>query len=103
MTLRIGLVSASDRASGGLYKDEGIPALKDWLKAAIASPTLHFEERLIPDVRETIEKTLQELVDELGCHLVLTTGGNRPALRDLTPDATLAAAGNEMTGFGEQI
>ncbi len=103
MTLRIGLVSASDRASGGLYKDEGIPALKDWLKAAIASPALHFEERLIPDVRETIEKTLKELVDELGCHLVLTTGGTGPALRDVTPEATLAVAEKEMPGFGEQM
>src|SRR5258706_4609695 len=103
MTLRIGLVSASDRASGGLYKDEGIPAVKDWLKAEIASTTLHFEERLIPDVRETIEKTLQELVDELGCHLVLTTGGTGPALRDVTPEATLAVAEKEMPGFGEQM
>src|SRR5258706_1710426 len=103
MTLRIGLVSASDRASGGLYKDEGIPALKDWLASVIASPALHFEERLIPDDRKTIEATLKELVDEKGCHLVLTTGGTGPAPRDVTPEATLAVADKEMPGFGEQM
>ncbi|MSQ64106.1 MAG: molybdopterin adenylyltransferase [Betaproteobacteria bacterium] len=101
--LKVGLVSASDRASGGVYKDEGIPALKDWLAAVIVSPALHFEERLIPDDRKTIEKTLMELVDEKGCHLVLTTGGTGPAPRDVTPEATLAIADKVMPGFGEQM
>jgi molybdopterin adenylyltransferase len=101
--LKVGLVSASDRASGGVYKDEGIPALKDWLAAVILSPALHFEERLIPDDRATIEQTLKELVDEKGCHLVLTTGGTGPAPRDVTPEATLAVADKEMPGFGEQM
>ena len=101
--LKIGVVSASDRASGGVYKDEGIPALKQWLADAIASPALHFEERLIPDEKQTIEKTLKELVDEKGCHLVLTTGGTGPAPRDVTPEATLAVADKEMPGFGEQM
>ena len=101
--LKIGLVSASDRASGGVYKDEGIPALKDWLATVIVSPALHFEERLIPDDQKTIENTLKELVDERGCHLVLTTGGTGPAPRDVTPEATLAVADKEMPGFGEQM
>jgi molybdopterin adenylyltransferase len=101
--LKVGLVSASDRAAGGVYRDEGIPALKAWLAAAIASPSLHFEERLIPDDQKTIEKTLKELVDEKGCHLVLTTGGTGPAPRDVTPEATLAVAEKEMPGFGEQM
>ena len=101
--LKVGVVSASDRASGGVYKDEGIPALKQWLADAIASPAVMYEERLIPDVRETIEKTLKELVDEKGCHLVLTTGGTGPAPRDVTPEATLAVADKEMPGFGEQM
>jgi len=101
--LRIGLVSASDRASGGVYKDEGIPALKEWLSKVVTSPALHFEERLIPDEKELIEKTLKELVDQAGCHLVLTTGGTGPAPRDVTPEATLAVADKEMPGFGEQM
>ena len=101
--LKVGLVSASDRASGGVYRDEGIPALKDWLAAVIVSPALHFEERLIPDDQHAIEKTLKELVDEKGCHLVLTTGGTGPAPRDVTPEATLAVADKEMPGFGEQM
>ena len=102
-SLRVGIVSISDRASGGVYQDEGIPTLKDWLSKAIAAPALHFEERLIPDVKATIEKTLQELVDQNGCHLVLTTGGTGPAPRDVTPEATLAVADKEMPGFGEQM
>ena len=101
--LKVGLVSASDRAAGGVYKDEGIPALKDWLATVIVSPALHFEERLIPDDQKTIENTLKELVDERGCHLVLTTGGTGPAPRDVTPEATLAVADKEMPGFGEQM
>jgi molybdopterin adenylyltransferase len=101
--LNVGIVSISDRASGGVYKDEGIPALKEWLTKAVAGPALHFEERLIPDVKETIEKTLKELVDQRGCHLVLTTGGTGPAPRDVTPEATLAVADKEMPGFGEQM
>jgi molybdopterin adenylyltransferase len=101
--LKVGIVSISDRASGGVYKDEGIPALKDWLSKVIASPELHFEDRLIADERTAIEKTLKELVDEKGCHLVLTTGGTGPAPRDVTPEATLAVADKEMPGFGEQM
>ena len=101
--LKVGLVSASDRAAGGVYRDEGIPALKDWLSKVIVSPVLVFEERLIPDDRKTIEETLKELVDAKGCHLVLTTGGTGPALRDVTPEATLAVADKEMPGFGEQM
>ncbi|HEX2651022.1 MAG TPA: molybdopterin adenylyltransferase [Burkholderiales bacterium] len=101
--LKVGVVSTSDRAAGGVYKDEGIPALKDWLGSAVASPAITYEERLIPDVRETIEKTLKELVDQRGCHLVLTTGGTGPAPRDVTPEATLAVAEKEMPGFGEQM
>ena len=101
--LKVGIVSISDRASGGVYKDEGIPALKDWLSRVVASPVLHFDERLIPDEREVIEKTLKELVDDRGCHLVLTTGGTGPTPRDVTPEATLAVADKEMPGFGEQM
>ena len=101
--LRVGIVSISDRASGGVYKDEGIPALKDWLSKVVASPALHFEERLVPDERPLIESTLVDLVDMKGCHLVLTTGGTGPARRDVTPEATLAVADKEMPGFGEQM
>ena len=101
--LIVGLVSASDRASEGVYKDAGIPALKDWLSRIIVSPPLRFEERLIPDEKAVIEKTLRELVDEQGCRLVLTTGGTGPAPRDVTPEATLAVADKEMPGFGEQM
>ena len=101
--LRVGIVSVSDRASGGVYQDAGVPALREWLAAAIASPALQFEERLIPDEKAIIEITLRELVDEKGCHLVLTTGGTGPAPRDVTPEATLAVADKEMPGFGEQM
>jgi len=101
--LKVGIVSISDRASGGVYKDEGIPALKDWLRGVISSPPIEFEERLIPDERPVIESTLVELVDMKGCHLVLTTGGTGPARRDVTPEATLAVADKEMPGFGEQM
>ena len=101
--LLVGIVSVSDRASGGLYKDEGIPALKDWLSKVVVSPDLRFEDRLIPDEKAVIEKTLRELVDGTGCHLVLTTGGTGPAPRDVTPEATLAVAEKELPGFGEQM
>ena len=101
--LRVGLVSASDRASGGVYRDEGIPALKAWLAQVIRSPALAFEERLIPDEQAVIESALVELVDAKGCHLVLTTGGTGPAPRDVTPEATLAVADKVMPGFGEQM
>ncbi|MDT3252147.1 molybdopterin adenylyltransferase [Serratia sp. root2] len=100
--LRIGLVSVSDRASGGVYQDKGIPALEEWLTAALVSP-FKVETRLIPDEQTLIEQTLCELVDEMGCHLVLTTGGTGPARRDVTPDATLAIADRVMPGFGEQM
>jgi molybdopterin adenylyltransferase len=101
--LRVGIVSISDRASGGVYKDEGIPALKEWLSTVVVSPALIFRERLIPDEKSRISETLQALVDDDGCHLVLTTGGTGPALRDVTPEATLAVADKEMPGFGEQM
>ena len=101
--LIVGVVSASDRASGGVYKDEGIPALKAWLAQVVRSPALVFEERLIPDERAVIETALVELVDARGCHLVLTTGGTGPAPRDVTPEATLAVADKLMPGFGEQM
>jgi molybdopterin adenylyltransferase len=99
----IGLVSISDRASAGVYKDEGIPSLKEWLTAAIASPSWNEEVRLIADEQPLIEATLKELVDDKGCSLVLTTGGTGPAPRDVTPEATLAVADKVMPGFGEQM
>jgi len=101
-TLVIGLVSVSDRASGGVYEDKGIPALQDWLTAALTTP-FRIETRLIPDERAQIETTLAELVDVQRCHLVLTTGGTGPARRDVTPEATLAVGSKEMPGFGEQM
>jgi molybdopterin adenylyltransferase len=99
--VRIGIVSVSDRASTGVYEDKGLPALKDWLTRALCNP-IAFEERLIPDEQAQISATLIELVDA-GCSLVLTTGGTGPALRDVTPEATLAVAHKEMPGFGEQM
>ena len=101
--LIVGLVSVSDRASAGVYKDEGIPALKAWLTSAIAAPAWRDETRLIADEQPLIEATLKELVDRAGCHLVLTTGGTGPAPRDVTPEATLAVADKVMPGFGEQM
>ena len=101
-TVRIGLVATSDRASQGVYRDEGIPALEQWLGQALLNP-IEFERRLIPDERPVIEATLRELIDERACHLVVTTGGTGPAARDVTPEATLAVADREMPGFGEQM
>lgn len=101
-TLIVGLVSISDRASTGIYEDKGIPALEDWLNSALITPWTA-EPRLIADDRESIEKTLIELVDRSGCQLVLTTGGTGPAPRDVTPEATLAVADKEMPGFGEEM
>ncbi|MBA0183937.1 molybdopterin adenylyltransferase [Pectobacterium versatile] len=100
--LRIGLVSVSDRASGGVYQDKGIPELESWFRSALTTP-FEVETRLVPDEQPMIEQTLCELVDERGCHLVLTTGGTGPARRDVTPDATMAIADREMPGFGEQM
>jgi molybdopterin adenylyltransferase len=100
--LIVGLVSVSDRAAGGVYEDKGLPGLRDWLARALASPW-QAHERLIADERPLIERTLIELVDEVGCDLVLTTGGTGPARRDVTPEATLAVATREMPGFGEQM
>jgi molybdopterin adenylyltransferase len=100
--LRIGLVSISDRASSGVYEDQGIPALRDWFSAALTSPW-EMETRLIPDEQAAIEIALIELVDVLRCNLVLTTGGTGPAKRDVTPEATLAVATKIMPGFGEQM
>jgi molybdopterin adenylyltransferase len=99
--IKIGIVSISDRASSGVYVDKGLPALQDWLSRALQNP-LQFEPRLIADEQATISATLIELVDA-GCALVLTTGGTGPALRDVTPEATLAVAHKEMPGFGEQM
>lgn len=101
-TLIVGLVSVSDRASQGVYRDEGLPALEAWLGQALASPWRAIQ-RLIPDEQPVIEQTLMELADQEGCHLVLTTGGTGPAPRDVTPDATLAVGEKEMPGFGEQM
>jgi molybdopterin adenylyltransferase len=100
--IKIGLVSISDRASQGIYEDKGIPSLRDWLQQVLITP---FEtvECLISDEQALIERTLQDLVDEQACHLILTTGGTGPALRDVTPEATLAVADKEMPGFGEQM
>jgi len=100
--LAIGLVSISDRASTGVYADQGLPALREWLQRALSSPW-RAHERLIADEQPTIEATLKELVDEVGCSLVLTTGGTGPARRDVTPEATLAVATRVMDGFGEQM
>lgn len=100
--VRIGIVSISDRASSGVYEDKGLPALQDWLSRAVRNP-IAWEPRLIPDEREVIAHTLRALVDEVGCHLVLTTGGTGPARRDVTPEATLDVADKEMPGFGEQM
>jgi molybdopterin adenylyltransferase len=100
--LLIGLVSISDRASSGVYQDQGIPALREWFETALISPW-RMETRLIPDEQAVIEKTLIELCDEVGCHLVLTTGGTGPAPRDVTPEATLAVAHKIMPGFGEEM
>jgi len=100
--VRIGLVSVSDRASTGVYEDKGLPALRDWLARALRNP-ITFETRLIPDEQDVISAALIELVDVAGCQLVLTTGGTGPALRDVTPEATLAVADRVMPGFGEQM
>ena len=99
--VKIGIVSISDRASTGVYEDKGLPALQTWLTQALQNP-LQFEARLIPDEKERISAMLLELVDA-GCSLVLTTGGTGPAIRDVTPEATLAIADKEMPGFGEQM
>jgi len=101
--LVIGLVSISDRASAGVYRDEGIPSLREWLASAIAAPAWRDETRLIADEQPVIEATLRELADQAGCHLVLTTGGTGPAPRDVTPEATLAVADKVLPGFGEQM
>ncbi len=100
--LRVGVVSISDRASSGVYVDQGIPALQDWLGRAVKNP-IEWHTRLIPDEQEGISATLRELVDDVKCDLVLTTGGTGPAPRDVTPEATLAVADKVMPGFGEQM
>ena len=101
-SVRIGLVSISDRASAGIYSDQGLPALRDWLGRALKNP-VHWVERLIPDDQELISATLRALCDDEACDLVLTTGGTGPAPRDVTPEATLAVAHKLMPGFGEQM
>lgn len=100
--LIIGLVSISDRASSGVYEDKGLPALQEWFGAALSSPW-RMEARLIPDEQVVIEHTLMDLCDNIGCHLVLTTGGTGPTPRDVTPEATRAVIDKEMPGFGEQM
>jgi molybdopterin adenylyltransferase len=101
-TIKIGLVSISDRASTGAYQDLGLPHLQDWLAKTLITPW-YAEKRLIPDEKSEIEFTLKQLVDDAGCSLILTTGGTGPAIRDVTPEATLAVADREMPGFGEQM
>jgi molybdopterin adenylyltransferase len=101
-SLLIGLVSISDRASAGVYEDKGIPGLTEWFTAALTTPW-RMETRLIPDEQALIERTLIELVDVVGCPLVLTTGGTGPAPRDVTPEATLAVAHKVLPGFGEEM
>lgn len=100
--IKVGLVSISDRASQGIYEDKGIPSLRAWLNIALVTPFV-IEEQLIADDQDTIENTLINLVDNQQCHLILTTGGTGPALRDVTPEATLAVADKTMPGFGEQM
>lgn len=100
--IKIGLISISDRASNGVYEDKGIPSLKEWLTNALVTP-FSLETRLIADEQSEIESTLIDLVDFQDCQLILTTGGTGPALRDVTPEATLAVADKEMPGFGEQM
>lgn len=99
---KIGLISISDRASSGVYEDKGIPSLQEWLGKTLTSP-FTLETRLIADEQSVIEQTLIDLVDMQACHLILTTGGTGPALRDVTPEATLAVADKTMPGFGEQM
>ena len=101
-SVTIGIVSISDRASSGVYEDKGLPALQEWLQRAVRNP-IAWESRLIPDERAVIADTLRELVDQSQCHLVLTTGGTGPAVRDVTPEATRDVADKEMPGFGEQM
>ncbi|OIQ95305.1 molybdopterin adenylyltransferase [mine drainage metagenome] len=101
-SVKIGLLSISDRASSGEYEDQGIPTLKNWLDSALVT-SAQFVARLIADEQSEIEATLIDLVDNEGCHLILTTGGTGPALRDVTPEATIAVADKEMPGFGEQM
>ena len=101
-SLHVGLVSISDRASSGVYEDQGVPALHAWFAATLKSPWT-MTQRLIPDEQPVIERTLVELVEVAGCHLVLTTGGTGPARRDVTPEATLAVADKVLPGFGEQM
>ena len=100
--VHIGVLSVSDRASAGVYEDKGIPALQSWLQSAVRNPIV-WEARLIPDEQALISDALVELVDKVGCDLVLTTGGTGPAARDVTPEATLAVATKVMPGFGEQM
>ena len=101
-TITIGLISTSDRARSGVYADEGIPALKSWLGSAVTNP-IRFVEALIPDEQAEIEAALRRMADNEGCDAVFTTGGTGPALRDITPEATLAVIDKEMPGFGEQM
>lgn len=101
-TVTIGLLSASDRASSGVYRDEGIPALREWLQAAVNNP-VHFFEALVPDEQSAIEAALRRMADTDGCDIIFTTGGTGPAPRDVTPEATLAVVDKEMPGFGEQM
>ena len=100
--IKIGLVSTSDRAASGIYADQGIPSLQEWLNKAVMTP-IEYHTRLVADEQDEIKDTLTDLVDYQGCHLILTTGGTGPAVRDVTPEATLAAGERLMPGFGEQM
>ncbi|TCV85335.1 molybdopterin adenylyltransferase [Sulfurirhabdus autotrophica] len=101
-SIKIGLVTISDRASQGVYEDKGIPALQEWLTSALSTPWQTITH-IIPDEQALIESTLRELIDKEGCNLILTTGGTGPAPRDVTPEATLAIADRVLDGFGEQM
>lgn len=102
ISLKIGLVSISDRASSGVYEDKGLPTLQDWFGRVLTS-SYTIETRLIADEQNLIESALIDLVDVQNCHLILTTGGTGPSLRDVTPEATIKIADKVMPGFGEQM
>jgi molybdopterin adenylyltransferase len=97
---RIGVVTASDRASAGIYKDESGPAIERYLRRLVTTPFIVLR-RIIPDGFDSVRDTLINLADAEGCDLILTTGGTGPSPRDLTPEATEAAAPRVLPGFGE--
>lgn len=98
--MKIGIITVSDRASAGIYEDISGVAIIDTLNEYLLSPWEKVYE-VIPDERELIESTLIKMADELGCALIVTTGGTGPSLRDVTPEATEAVCDRMMPGFGE--